>query len=145
MIAVDKNILVYAQRAESVFHEQTYDCLRALAEGAAPWGIPVSCLHGFLAVVWNPQIFNPASSVKQSIDQIDTWRASPQAHVLHGSLQHWQILPELAVDAKLQGRQFHDARIAAICIENGVSVLWSANRDFGRFKTLKTVNLLVEI
>ena len=44
---------------------------------------------------------------------------------------------------KLQGGQFHDARIAALCIENGVTVLWSADRDFGRFKALKTVNPLV--
>ena len=140
MIAVDTNILVNTHRAELVFHEQTYDCLRVLAEGAAPWGIPVSCLHGFLAVVWNPQIFNPTRSVKQSIDQIDTWRASPRAHVLHSCLQHGQILSELAVNAKLQGRQFHDARIAAICIENSGSVLWSADRDFGRFKAVKTAN-----
>lgn len=140
MIAVDTNILVNAHRAELVFHEQIYNCLRALAEGAAPWGIPVSFLHGFWEVVWNPQIFNPAKSVKQSIDQIDTWRASPQAHVLHSCLQHGQILSELAVNAKLQGRQFHDARIAAICIENGGSVLWSADRDFGRFKAVKSVN-----
>ena len=143
MIADDPHIVVYAHRAESIFHEQAFDCLRALAEGAAPWGIPVSCLHQFLAVVTKPKIFNPASSIKQSIDQIDAWLASPQAHVLHSSLQHWPILSELAVKAKLQGGQFHDARIAAICIENGVSVLWSADRDFGRFKALKTLNPLV--
>lgn len=143
MIAVDTNILVYAHRVESPFHEQAFDCLRALTEGAAPWGIPVSCLHEFLAVVSNPKIFNPASSTKQSTDQIDAWLASPQAHILQSGLQHWQILSDLAVKAKLQGGQFHDARIAAICIENGVSVLWSADRDFGRFKSLKTVNPLV--
>jgi uncharacterized protein len=45
--------------------------------------------------------------------------------------------------AKLQGGQFHNARIAATCLENGVSLLWGADRDFGRFKTLKTVNPLV--
>jgi predicted nucleic acid-binding protein len=45
--------------------------------------------------------------------------------------------------ARLQGGQFHDARIAAVCLENGVSVLWSADRDFSRFKALKTVNPLL--
>lgn len=89
------------------------------------------------------KIFTPASTIKQSTGQIDAWLASPQAHILHSGLQHWQILSELAVKAKLQGGQFHDARIAAVCIENGVSVLWSADRDFGRFKALKTVNPLV--
>ncbi len=143
MIAVDTNILVYAHRAESPFHAQAFDCLKSLAEGRQPWGIPVSCLHEFLSVVTNPKVFSPSSSFEQALAQIDAWLASPQALVLHSGSQHWRILSDLTRKAKLQGGQFHDARIAAICIENSVSVLWSADRDFGRFKALKTVNPLV--
>ena len=143
MIAVDTNILVYAHRGESDFHAQAFGCLKSLAEGGQPWGIPVSCLHEFLAVVTNPKIFNPASTFDQALLQVDAWLASPQAHVLHSGSRHWRILSELTRKAKLKGGQFHDARIAAICIENGVSALWSADRDFGRFKGLKTVNPLV--
>ncbi len=143
MIAVDTNVLVYAHRAECAFHPQAFGCVKQLAEGTQPWGIPVNCLHEFLAVVTNPKVFSPASSADQALAQIDAWLASPQAHVLHSSAQHWRVLSELTRKAKLQGGQFHDARIAAVCIENGVSVLWSADRDFGRFKALKTVNPLV--
>nr|WP_315187022.1 TA system VapC family ribonuclease toxin [uncultured Albidiferax sp.] len=143
MIAVDTNVLVYAHRAESPFHTPAYACLQALAEGNQPWGIPVSCLHEFLSIATNPKIFNPASSYEQALAQVDAWLESPQVQVLHSGAQHWRILAELARKAKLQGGQFRDARIAAICIENGVSVLWSADRDFGRFKALKTVNPLV--
>ena len=39
--------------------------------------------------------------------------------------------------------EFHDARIAAICLENAVAVLCTADRDFGRFKALKTINPLI--
>ena len=143
MIAVDTNVLVYAHRAESSFHAQAFECLRSLAEGNQPWGIPVSCLHEFLAITTNRKIFNPASSHEQAIAQVDAWLASPKAHVLHSGSQHWRTLSDLTRKAKLQGGQFHDARIAAICMENGVELLWSADRDFGRFKTLKTVNPLL--
>ena len=143
MIAVDTNMLVYAHRAESAFHTQAFACLKSLAEGSQPWGIPVSCLHEFLSVATNPKVFKPASNLEQALTQVDAWLASPQAHVLHSGSQHWQVLSDLTRKAKLQGAQFHDARIAAICIENGVTVLWSADRDFGRFKALKTVNPLV--
>jgi predicted nucleic acid-binding protein len=37
----------------------------------------------------------------------------------------------------------HDARIAAICIQYGVSELWTADRDFSRFAGLKTRNPLI--
>lgn len=143
MIAVDTNILVYAHRAESPFYAQAFACIKTLAEGHQAWGIPVSCLHEFLSIATNPKIFNPASTFAQALTQVDAWLASPQAHVLHSGVQHWHVLSDLTRKAKLQGGQFHDARIAAICIENSVSVLWSADRDFGRFKALKTENPLV--
>jgi uncharacterized protein len=143
MIAVDTNVLVYAHRRESLFFSTAYDCMKRLAEGQQAWGIPVSCLHEFLAVATNPKIFNPASTPVQAIAQIDAWLASPKAHVLHSTATHWRVLSELAHKAKLQGGQFHDARIAAICIENSVSVLWTADRDFGRFPALKTLNPLM--
>lgn len=143
MIAVDTNILVYAHREECEFHDAAASCMVSLAEGAKPWGIPVSCLHEFLAVVTNPKVFAPASTTEQALAQIDAWLASPQASVLHGGQQHVAVLSDLSRKAKLKGGQFHDARIAAICLENAVTVLWSADRDFGRFKALRTVNPLV--
>ena len=144
MIAVDTNVLVYAHRMEVSFHEQAFECVKNLAEGNQPWGIPVSCLHEFLPIVTNPKIFRPASTFVQALDQVEAWLASPQVHILHSGAQHWRVLSDLTHKAKLQGGQFHDARIAATCIENGVSVLYSADRDFGRFKGLKTVNPLVD-
>ncbi len=143
MIAVDTNILVYAHREESEFHDEAASCMVSLAEGSQPWGIPVSCLHEFLAVVTNPKVFAPASTTEQALAQMDAWLASPQASVLHSGLQHVAVLSDLSRKAKLKGGQFHDARIAAICIENAVTVLWTADRDFGRFKALKTANPLI--
>ena len=143
MIALDTHILVYAHRAESAFHAQAYECVRALAEGDQPWGLPAPCVHEFLAVVTNPKIFRPPSSHEQALAQVDAWLASPQVHLLHGGARHWPILAELTRKARLQGGQFHDARIAAVCLEHGVRQLLSADRDFSRFKALKVSNPLV--
>ena len=96
-----------------------------------------------VAVVTNPRIFSPASPHEQALAQVEAWLASPRAHVLHSGSQHWTVLSELTRRARFRGEQFHDARIAAICIENGGSVLWSADRDFGRLKSLRTLNPLV--
>lgn len=45
--------------------------------------------------------------------------------------------------ARIAGPAVHDARIAAICLQHGVSELLSADRDFSRFPELKTRNPLV--
>jgi uncharacterized protein len=143
VIAVDTNILVYAHNSACAFHEQAYSCMQTLAEGSKPWGIPVGCLHEFLAVVTNPKIFSPPSSTAEALSQIEAWLESPQASLLHSGVEHWSTLAAISRAGKLAGGQFHDARIAATCIENGVSVLWSADRDFSRFKLLKTTNPLI--
>ena len=41
------------------------------------------------------------------------------------------------------GPRVHDARIVAICRQNGVATLWSADRDVSRFPGLRIVNPLL--
>jgi uncharacterized protein len=45
--------------------------------------------------------------------------------------------------SRIAGPQIHDARIAALCRQHGVSELWTADRDFGRFAGLRSKNPLV--
>jgi uncharacterized protein len=143
MIAVDTNILVYAHREESDFHEAAYETLRALAEGIQAWTIPWPCVHEFYGIVSNPRIFNPPDTSTQAMAQLDVWRASPSVRFISTTEQHWHVLRDLCLRGKVAGGAIHDARIAAICIENGVRELLTADRDFSRFKGLKTRNPLV--
>ncbi len=54
-----------------------------------------------------------------------------------------ESLAELLLGAGITGGRVHDARIAAICLHNGVSELWTFDRDFQRFPQLKTRNPLI--
>ena len=56
---------------------------------------------------------------------------------------HWSCLRTLLEKAALQGPGVHDARIAALCIQHGVSEIWTADRDFARFAGLRAINPLV--
>jgi uncharacterized protein len=38
------------------------------------------------------------------------------------------------------GNLAHDAHIAALCVEHGVSELWTADRDFARFSGIPVRN-----
>jgi uncharacterized protein len=51
MIAVDTNLLVYAHREDSPWHEAAYKIIEQLSESRAPWAIPWPCLHEFLAII----------------------------------------------------------------------------------------------
>jgi hypothetical protein len=144
MIAVDTNILVYAHREESPFHEGAFRRLTELAEGSSGWAIPWPCLHEFLAIVTHPRIYAPATPLARALDQVDAWLESPSLALLSESGAHWQTLRDLFRLGRVTGGRVHDARIAALCRQHGVRELWSADRDFGRFTGLVAMNPLVD-
>lgn len=143
MIAVDTNILVYAHRRDSEFFARAYESVASLAAGPAQWAIPWPCIHEFIAISTHPRIYDPPSDLAEAIDQVDAWFESPTLVVLGESPTHWNELSRLLTKGSVRGPRVHDARIAAICLAHGVTVLWSADRDFGRFTDLVTHNPLV--
>ena len=70
MIALDANILVYAHREDSPWHEAATRCVTALAEGRGDWAIPWPCLHEFLAIVTHPRIYRPQTPPELALDQV---------------------------------------------------------------------------
>lgn len=143
MIAVDTNVLVYAHRRDSEFHPAAEQAVRTLAEGAAPWAIPWPCVHEFFSVVTHPRIYDPPSTPKQALEQIDAWMASPSLTLLAEGPGHWTTLRQVIQRSKVKGPLVHDARIASLCVAHGVRELWSADRDFTRFSGVRVVNPLV--
>ena len=142
MIALDTNLLVYAHRQDSPFHAVAADCVRSLAEGRSAWALPWPCVHEFYAIVTHPRIYKPATPAAKALDQVDAWLESPSLVLLAETKLHWPALRELLQHAKVVGPLVHDARIASLCLQHGVRELWSADRDFARFKALRVVNPL---
>ncbi len=145
MIAVDTNLLVYAHRRDSEWHERAADTLRALAEGRAPWAIPWPCVHEFLAVATHPRIYDPPTSLPEALDQVLAWLESPSLTLLAEGLGYADRLTKVLESSKVTGAKVHDARVAALCLYHGVRELWSADRDFTRFAELAVRNPLVTL
>jgi len=143
MIAVDTNILLYAHRADSPWHAAADASVSSLAESRSPWAIPWPCVHEFLAIATHPRIYDPPSPVADAIEQVECWREAPGLVTLGETALHWRQLRELVERGQIRGGRVHDARIAAICLQHGVSELWSADRDFSRFPALRVVNPLL--
>ena len=143
MIAVDSNVLVYAHREDSPWHAPAFERMVQLAEGRSPWAIPWPCIHEFLAIVTHPRIYAPPTPLPKAVDQVEAWLESPSLVLLSESGDYWDVLRNILLTGRVSGPQVHDARIAALCQQHGVSELWSADRDFGHFPGLSVRNLLV--
>jgi hypothetical protein len=143
MIAVDTNLLVYAHREDSPFHDAAGRCLTELAEGRAPWAIPWPCVHEFVAIVTHPRIYAPPSPLSRALDQVDAWLESPSVVLLAETGDYWPRLRQLLETSRAMGPMVHDARVAALCGHHGVRELWTGDRDFSRFAGVPVRNPLV--
>ena len=143
MIAIDTNILVYAHRRDSEFHKQAKAVLTNLAENKSSWAIPWSCIHEFMAVTTHSKIFSPPSKISEASKQVGFWLESPSLRLLKEEDDYWKVFSNLLTISKTTGAAIHDARIAAVCLTNGVNTIYSLDRDFSRFKPLKVLNPLI--
>ena len=140
MIAIDTNLLVAVMRTEYPHHARARERIRELAEGTNSWALPWACVHEFLAVVTNQRIFRVPLAPHQATEAITALMESPTVVVIGEGPGYWETFRQLVIEGGISGPRVHDARIAAICITHGVTELWSADRDFGRFPTLRVRN-----
>ena len=143
MIAVDTNILVYAHRVDCSWHEPAAARIRELSEGRGAWAIPWPVIHEFFSIVTHPKIYAPPTPRARALEQIDAWLESPSLVLLAETEDHWPRLRDLLEKGHIDGPKVHDARIGAICLAHGVRELWTADRDFSRFREVPTRNPLV--
>lgn len=143
MIALDTNILVYAHREDSAWHEPAYACMEELAQSRSPWAIPWPCIHEFLAIATHAKIYRPPTPLNVARAQVDAWLEAPSVHLLSEAEGYWVRLRELLTAGRIAGAAVHDARVAALCLHHGIDELWTADRDFGRFPELRVRNPLI--
>jgi uncharacterized protein len=129
MIAVDTNILIYAHREEFPQHTRAIARVESLAEGNAPWGVPVFCLAEFVRVVTHRKILMPPSSLEQANAFLDALFSSESFRLFSPDEHFWPELRRLLVAGRVSGNLVFDAQIAAVCLRQG-AVLLTADRDF---------------
>ena len=141
MIAVDTNVLIYAHRGETAWHEAARARLVALAEGPARWGLPVFCVTEFMRVVTHGRVFNPPSSVSQAAAFIENLLAAPNCELVRPGAEFLDLLMDTARRSDARGNLMFDAQIAALCLEYGIETVLTNDRDFGRFDSLRVQSL----
>ena len=130
MIAIDTNLLVYAQRRHAVEHRAAQRAIERASADPRGWGIPLPCIAEFWSVVTHPAISGGPSPARDV-------RGFLQSLVLNGGASIWtpgagfgERLIQLAADMKIAGARVFDLQIALTALENSATELWSHNRGF---------------
>ena len=131
---------MFAEVTGTAHHAAARALLTTCAEGSAPWAIPWPCIYEFLRVVTHPRVFHPPVPTDRAMRDLSAIIASPSLVLLAETDRHLDVAAQLIEQSGASGNLIHDAHIAALCIEHGVSELLTADRDFSRFPGLKVSN-----
>ena len=140
MRALDTNVLVQAEIVTGEFHKTARALLVELANGRAPWAIPWPCVYEFLRVVTHPRVFHPPMPIGRALKDLGNVLASPSLVLLGETARHGEVMASIVEGSGATGNLVHDAHIAALCVEHGVSELVTADRDFARFPQIRVFN-----
>lgn len=130
----DVNVLIYAHREDAPEHERYAAWLQALTTSDEPFALSDVVLSGFLRIVTNQRIFNPATPMETALAFCQRLVAWPRASLLTPSRRHWDLFTGLCQD--IRGPLVADAYIAALAIEHGCELI-TTDSDFARFPGLR--------
>jgi hypothetical protein len=94
-------------------------------------------------VVTHPKVFDPPTLTATALQAVGDLLDMHGMRPLGEASDHYVVLRRQVSDGGVTGPKVHDARIAAICLAHGVGELWTADRDFSYFPSLRTRNPLI--
>jgi hypothetical protein len=90
--------------------------------------------------VTHPRVFDPPTPAQAALEDIVSLLESPSLIMLGEGPAHIGRLSRAIRDGQAAGNLIHDAHIAALCAENGVTELLTADRDLARFSQVRARN-----
>jgi toxin-antitoxin system PIN domain toxin len=140
VIALDTNLLVFAHREGTAYHEPAVTLLRDLSTGRAPYAIFWPSLYEFLRVVTHHRVFNPPSSPEEALDALASFLEPPVVRVLSETPAHADVLRQVMARTRTSGNLLHDAHLVALAVEHGVHEILTLDEDFRRFPQVAARN-----
>ena len=132
----DINILIYAHREDAPDHGAYAAWLTKKAIGNASFALSSVTLGGFLRIVTNHRIFQPATPMELALAFCRHLITRPTAVFLQPGDRHWEIMVELIQQSGIRGPMVSDAYLAALAIEHECELVTTDN-DFSRFPALR--------
>ena len=134
---VDVNILLYASDESSSFHAKAAELIEQLARGPELLYLFWPVLIGYLRMATHPAIFPRPLSVGVATGNVGQLLGLPHARALGEGDDFWKMYGAVTSGAVVRGNLVSDAHLVALMRENGVSTLWSHDRDFRKFEGVR--------
>ncbi len=142
MILVDANLLLYAYDQDSPHHAVARTWLENEISSGRPVRLALIALLAFVRIGSDSRVFSKPLSPAEACGIVESWLNAPNVQMLAPGPRTWTYLAELCEKGQARGALVMDAHLAALALEHGAAIA-SADRDFGRFDVIKTINPLL--
>ncbi|MDZ7576741.1 MAG: TA system VapC family ribonuclease toxin [Candidatus Nanopelagicales bacterium] len=138
---IDANLLLYAVDADASRHAVAATWWRDTLDKPRRIGLPWQTIGAFLRISTHSRVYADPLSAAQAWGFVSEWLALPNVWIPPVSERTAQVLGELLASTGASGNLVPDAQLAALAIENGVTV-FSTDGDFARFPDCRWENPL---
>lgn len=135
-VTVDTNILLYASNADDELHEPARRLIAELAGGPELLYVFWPTIMGFLGIATHPSVFPRPASPKQAMAAIAALLERPTVRTEAEDAGFWDAYRSTAGE-DTRGNHVPDAHLAALMCGHGVSVIYTRDRDFRRYKGIE--------
>ena len=139
MILPDVNLLLYAEDSLSAHHEAARVWWGNQLSGSDAVCLCWPVVNAFIRIATKPRLHDRPLGLDEAVERVSSWLAQPCVRLVHPTEFHWEIFQEQLSDSAASGNLVSDAHLAALAVEHACT-LYSTDRDFSRFPSLKWVN-----
>ncbi len=139
-LLIDSNVLLHAANRASPHHAVARDFVERHRAGAG-FCVTWSVLYEWLRVATHPAVFRRPLSPAAAREYVRSLAADPRVEVLLETGRHATVLEDLLGESPpIRGNRYHDAHIAALMREHGVSTIATCDGHFRLFRFLKVID-----
>lgn len=141
MILVDANLLLYAHDASDGRHEAARGWLERTLASEPDVRFSLATLLPFVRIATDPRVYEQPMTAAEAIAVVESLLSRSNVSIASPGDRHWTVMAELAESGRARGPLLMDAHLAALATEHGAT-LATTDRDFGRFRGLRSVDPL---
>lgn len=138
--ATDANLLIYSVHRESEHHAKAKAFIESCMAGKETWMLPWPVVHAFLRITTHTAIFPNPLSPQQAASVLDRLASLRHVQFIGEGPVFWESYQKEILKHQSRGNAVPDTLIASILLDNGVTTLYTKDRDFLRFAGLKVVD-----
>jgi uncharacterized protein len=131
--AVDVDLLLYASDRDAPQHGRAVDFLSSCAQGPQVFCLAWPTLMGYLRMATHPRLFAQPLTHADALRNVESLMSLPHCRVIGELPGFWAAYREVTADVPTRGNLVPDAHLAALLRDNGVTTLYTHDRDFRKF------------